>query len=270
MKRSTFSLTLIGLLLMAGLLLALTVLSPKVSADATAVGAANNLTMSGHYAEAVQLYEEQVARGVQDSTLFFNLGNTYFQQGDLGRAVLNLERAAQLNPRDADIENNLALVREQTTELFAEEAEVFGTMPVGPLAVLADITGWMTENETAVLVLSFWFLLGFLLLARRQDNSGKAQKALQVGAVLSLALLLIFGASLASRAFLQQTQPTGVVVTPTVAISDGPGAEFSTEFNLNGGTTVKIAGTQGEWVRLAVPEGVGESWLPVEAIAPIV
>jgi tetratricopeptide (TPR) repeat protein len=269
MKRSTFSLILIGLLLLAGLLMALTVLSPKISADATAVDAANNLYMSGHYAEAVQLYEEQVARGVQDSTLFYNLGNAYFQQGDLGRAVLNLKRAAQLNPRDADIENNLALVREQTTELFTEEAEVFGTMPVGPLAVLAEITGWMTENETAVLVLGFWFLLGFLILVRRQVKSGKAQKALQVGAVLALAVLVISGASLASRAYLQQTQPAGVVVSPTVAVSDGPGAEFNSDFNLSGGTTVKIAETQGAWVRLALPEGAGERWLPVEAISPV-
>ena len=266
MKRSTFSLILITLLLLAGLLLALTVLSPKVSADATAVDAANNLYMSGHYAEAVQLYEEQVARGVQDAALFFNLGNAYFQQGNLGRAVLNLERAAQLNPRDADIENNLAIVREQTTELFAEEAEVFGSMPVGPLAVLADITGWMTENETAVLVLSFWFLLSLFIIARRQTNSEKVQKALQVGAVLVLALLFISGASLASRAFLEQTQPAGVVVSPTVAVSNGPGAEFATAFSLNGGTAVNFTETQGNWVRLAVPEGAGENWLPLEAI----
>ena len=225
MKRSTFSLILITLLLLAGLLLALTVLSPKVSADATAVDAANKLTMSGHYAEAVQLYEEQVARGVQDSALFFNLGNAYFHQGDLGRAVLNLERAAQLNPRDADIANNLSLVREQTTELFSEEA-------VGPLAVLANVTSWMTGNETAVLVLGFWFLLGFLFLVHRQVKSGKARKAVQVGAALALALLLITGASMASRAFLEQTQPAGIVVSPTVAVSNGPGAEFATEFSI--------------------------------------
>ena len=107
MKRSTLSLILIGLLLLGGLFLALTILSPQVAADVTAVDAANQLYTAGHYAEAIQLYEGQVARGVQDSALFFNLGNAYFQQGDLGRAVLNLERAAQLNPRDADIQINL-------------------------------------------------------------------------------------------------------------------------------------------------------------------
>jgi hypothetical protein len=262
MKRSTLSLILIGLLLLSGLLLAATVLNPQVAADVAAVDAANQLYASGHYMEAIQLYEGQVARGVQDSALFFNLGNAYFQQGDLGRAVLNLERAAQLNPRDADIRINLSLVREQTTELFAAES-------VGPLAVLADATGWLTVNETAVIVLGFWFLLGFLLLARRQVKSGKVQKALQVGAVMVVALLLIFGASLASRSFLEQTQPAGVVVSPTVAVSNGPGMEFATDVTLRGGTTVNFTETQGNWVRLAAPAGAGENWLPLEAIEPV-
>lgn len=259
MKRSTLSLILIGLLLLAGLLLAVTALSPKVAADATAVDAANQLYMAGHYNEAIQLYEEQLARGVQDGALFFNLGNAYFQQGDVGRAVLNLERAAQLNPRDADIAINLALVREQTTELFAEE-------PEGPLALLAEGTSWMTENETALLALVFWFLLGFLLLVRRQSTSDKAKRVLRVGAVLALALLLLTGASMASRAFIQQTQPAGVVVSPTVAVSNGPGAEFVTDFNLNGGTTVNVSETQGSWIRLATPAGAGENWVPSTSI----
>ena len=125
---------------------------------------------------------------------------------------------------------------------------------------------WLTENETAVLILGFWFLLGFLILARRQAKSGKVQKAVQIGSVLVLALLLISGASLASRAFLEQTQPAGVVVSPTVAVSNGPGAEFATEFSLSGGTAVNFTETQGDWVRLAVPEGAGENWLPLEAI----
>ena len=85
MKRTTISLLLIGFLFIAGLILALTVLNPKVEADVTTVDAANQLYLSGHYDEAVQIYEGQVARGVQDSALFFNLGNAYFQQGDMGR-----------------------------------------------------------------------------------------------------------------------------------------------------------------------------------------
>jgi tetratricopeptide (TPR) repeat protein len=262
MKHKVFSLVLIGLLLLAGLLLAATFLNPKVEADATAVAAANQLYTAGHYDEAIQLYEAQVARGVEDSALYYNLGNAYFQQGDMGRAVLNLERAAQLNPRDADIANNLTFVRQQTTELFAAE-------PEGPLALLSQITGWLTVNETAVLVLGIWFLLGFLLLARRQAENARMRNILQAGAILLLVLLLLTGASLASREFLQQTLPAGVVVSPTVAISDGPGAEFATDIQLSGGMKVNVRDSQGDWLRLQAPQGAGEQWVPAAAVEPV-
>ncbi len=262
MKRNGYSLLLIGLLLLAGLAIAITILNPKVEADATAVEAANQLYVAGHYAEAAQIYEEQIARGVQDSAVFYNLGNVYFQQGDLGRAVLNLERAAQLNPRDGDIEANLALVRAQTTELFAEEA-------AGPLTTLAQITSELTENETAVLVLGIWFLLGFLLVVRQQAESKWVRKGVQYAAALVLILLLLSGASLASRTFLEQTQPSGVVVSPSVAISSEPGVEFTTKFSLSGGTAVNLVEQQGNWIRLDTPTGADDSWVPAEAVEPV-
>ena len=260
MKHKNLSLIVIGLILLAGLAVAVVVLTSAKKADANAVEAANQLYVAGHYAEAAHIYEEQLARGVQDSAVYYNLGNAYFQQGDLGRAVLNLERAAQLDPRDADIEANLALVREQTTELFAAEEAP------GPVTVLADATGWLTQNETAVLVLALWFLFVFLLMGRRQAESGRARRFFQSAAVLVLVVLLISGVSLASRSFIEQTQPAGVVVSPSVAVSSGPGAEFVTGLSIDAGTAVQVAEQQGEWLRLALPDGAGASWVPLAAV----
>lgn len=211
MKRNLLFLSGAGLLLAFILWGALSLLNPKVPADPATVDAANQLYVAGHYDEAARIYEQEVARGVQDSAVYYNLGNAYYQQGDMGRAVLNLQRAAQLDPRDEDIQANLALARQGTTELFAEE-------PTGPVAFLAALTGWLTLNETAVLVISFWFLLGFLLLAWREVEADRARRVLQIFFGVALALFLLSGVSLASRTFLAQTQP-GVVVTPSVAVS---------------------------------------------------
>jgi hypothetical protein len=224
------------------------------------VEAANQLYVAGHYAEAVRIYEGQLALGVQDSALYYNLGNAYFQQGDLGRAVLNLERAAQLDPRDADIQANLELVRGQTTELFAAEEAP------GPLSLLAGATSRLTENETAVLVLALWFAFVFLLLARRTAESERARRGLQTAAVVVLLVLLISGISLAGRSFMTRSQPLGVVVSPSVAVSSEPGAEFATGVTVGGGTAVHVAEQQGEWLRLAAPEGIEASWVPETAV----
>jgi len=211
MKRNLLFVLGSGVLLALILWGALTLLNPTVAADPATVDAANQLYVAGHYDEAARIYEQELARGVQDSAVYYNLGNAYFQQGDMSRAVLNLQRAAQLDPRDEDIQANLALAQEQTTELFVEE-------PSGPAAFLANLTSWLTINETAVLVIALWFLLGFLLLARNALTRPRAQRILQGVFGVALVLFLLAGVSLASRTFLAQTQP-GLVLTPSVAIS---------------------------------------------------
>jgi len=245
--------------MLGGLLGGLLLLNRSVPADPATVDAANQLYVAGHYEEAARVYEQELARGVQDSAVYFNLGNAYYQQGDMGRAVLNLQRAADLAPRDADIQANLALARQQTTELFTTEAE-------GPVAILAAITGWLSLNEAAILVLVLWFLLIFLVLAYRESTGARGKQVTQSLALFVLILMLLAGVSLASRSFLQQTLPPGVVVTPSVAISNGPGGGAATGTSLTAGTTVHVINQIGEWVQLDTPQGAEESWVPVNAV----
>ena len=81
--------------------------------------------------------------------------------------------------------------------------------------------------------------------------------------------MLLAGVSLASRSFLQQTQPPGVVVTPSVAISDGPGTASTSGYNLTGGTKVNVIDQINDWVRLDRPQGAGEVWVPAEAVESV-
>jgi cytochrome c-type biogenesis protein CcmH/NrfG len=81
--------------------------------------AANQLHEAGQYEDATTAYEHLVNQGVAESTLFYNLGNAYFKQGEVGRAILNYDRAARLNPRDADIQANRELARLQVVDQFS-------------------------------------------------------------------------------------------------------------------------------------------------------
>ena len=60
----------------------------------------------GQYANATDLYEKVLASGVESGNLYFNLGNSYYKQGDYGKARLNYERAMQFIPRDSDLQYN--------------------------------------------------------------------------------------------------------------------------------------------------------------------
>ena len=265
MKKNKTLLLVTGLVLTALLVIGSAILTPKVSADAKAMEAANRLYQVGNYHEAGRVYEQIIAQGVQDSTVYFNLGNAYYRQGDLGRAIVNYQRAALLNPRDADIQANLDLTREQAGIVLGLE-NALANVP-GPLGMLPDLTGnWLTLNETAVLALTFWFLAGLFLLGWRLMEPGKGRSAFRVAAVLVLFILLLTGLSLGTRIYTEQTLPGGVVIAPSVAISTEPGEQFITEYTLQNGTEVSVAETNGNWARLAVPGEAPESWVPLDSV----
>jgi len=265
MKKNIVLLGITGLFLLGLLAIGSALLTPKVSADAKAMEAANRLYQVGNYHEAGRVYEQIINQGVQDSTVYFNLGNAYYRQGDLGRAIVNYQRAALLNPRDADIQANLDLTREQTGIVLGLE-NVLANVP-GPLGLLPDLTGnWLTVNETAVFALAFWFLAGLLLLGWRLLEPGKGRSTFRLAAVLVLFILLLTGLSLGTRIYTEQTLPSGVVIAPSVAVSTEPGEMFITEYTLQSGTEVSVAETNGKWARLAVPGNAVESWVPLDAV----
>ena len=78
---------------------------------------ANNAYQNSDYSTSIALYEELVDSGIRDANVYFNLGNAYYENGQLGSALLNYRRAQQINPRDVDIGVNIALVRSERLDL---------------------------------------------------------------------------------------------------------------------------------------------------------
>jgi tetratricopeptide (TPR) repeat protein len=43
---------------------------------------------------------------VNNPYIYYNLSNAYYRNGNLGKAILNIEKALRLAPRDREIKNN--------------------------------------------------------------------------------------------------------------------------------------------------------------------
>ena len=76
----------------------------------------NQLYQGGDFAGALKAYQAVLQGGFESADLYYNLGNAHFKTGDLGRTILNYERARKLNPGDADIQANLDLARSLTVD----------------------------------------------------------------------------------------------------------------------------------------------------------
>lgn len=226
---------------------------------------ANQLYEAGQYAQAAQAYQQLVDQGIADGSLYYNLGNAHFKQGDYGRAILNYRRAQQLLPRDPDIKANLALARAQTVDQF----EV--VQDDGALSGLGNaLQSRFTLNELAMAALAAWILFVFLLIlfgSAKRDSTWR--RGLKSALVASAVVLVVGVVALGSALYVTDGQSEGVVVAAEVDVTSGPGAQYVTEFALHSGTEVELVEVRGNWARLALPGGELEGWVPANTVEPV-
>jgi tetratricopeptide (TPR) repeat protein len=223
---------------------------------------ANQSYEAGKFGEAAAIYEAIVEARIYNSDLYYNLGNAYFKQGDLGRAILNYRRAQRLTPRDADVAANLNFARAQTVD----QLETTG----GELTNLVQAAEeWLTLNEALVLALALWVLICYfavltIILPRLRPIFG------WVMAVLAL-FLMIGLISIANRLYTEWRYPPAVIVAPEVDITSGPGGseQYLVEFTLHAGTEVRLLEERPGWRRISLP-GNPQGWAPAEAVEGII
>lgn len=192
-KRSILSLAFVAVALMFGLTAASQAMSSSVQADGRAMAAANELLAAGHIDQAGAIYRQLLDQGVEDATVFYNLGNVAMLQGNPARALTLYEQAAELSPRDSDIRHNLEMAREQAGVASGSDAH-------GLLASMAQASrSLLTVNELAMLALGAWFLLGFLVLAYRHFQPGERPWVLRMAGTMALVVVVMSGVALVSR-----------------------------------------------------------------------
>ena len=60
-----------------------------------------------HYDKAISIYEALIKEEGATKQLYYNLGNAYFRANEIGKSILNYERALRLDPTDEDAKANL-------------------------------------------------------------------------------------------------------------------------------------------------------------------
>ena len=124
--------------------------SAQESSAIDVMARANEGYERGEYVEASQQYEALIDRGYSDATLYFNLGNSYLESGDLGRAILSYLRARELSPRDTEIRDSLELARGMTVDRVVAE----GGSPVESVSYFGQ--RWATRNELGIAAILLW------------------------------------------------------------------------------------------------------------------
>ncbi len=206
------------------------------------------------YRRAARRYESLVGElAIRNSKLHYNLGNAYFQLGDIGRAILNYLVALRLDPGDANAARNLEFARATRTDKLD---------PSGGKPVLETLLFWHYDFSSATRLRLFagtWVVFWGLLLLRRVGKDWVPREiAYGFGAVAALTL-----ASFAYDAVNESRTVTGVVVASETVARQGDGQSYEPAFEdpLHAGTEFRVLEERPDWQRVELPDG-RRCWLP--------
>lgn len=227
------------------------------SLDIEAFRSANLLYESGNYEEAARSYEHLSRLGYQDATLYYNLGNSYYQMDDKGRALLNYLRAKRLAPLDEDIDANLSLVRGSVSDPGAAQER-----PVPVLGQFANWLPWVSLNAATLVALLCWLVIWAVVLTLVWNRNVPYSLTLRRIAVVAGFGLLLFGVlAVGNQVSRNYWTETGVIIAQSTDVLEAPNARARTEINLDTGREVAVIETRAGWTRVRLPRTELEGWV---------
>jgi len=202
---------------------------------------ANKLYEQGKFADAAAAYTGLIQSGNSSATLYFNLGNSYFKSGQIGRAIAAYCQAELDTPRDPDIRANLQFARNQVqapSRLPSWRQRWIGKLSLTEWTVLASAASWL-----CLLLLA----LGQL---RPALKAGLRTYALTAGACAGL---LWAGTATAWR----QTRfgHRAIVIVRDANVHQGPLEESPNTFTVHDGAELLVLDTKGDWLQVTVTPG---------------
>lgn len=198
----------------------------------------------GDYKEAIHLYEEILATGLESGPLYYNLGNSYFKEKRLGKAIVNYERAKRLIPRDSDLSAN-------DEYAFSLVKSYEGMQKLSFLQrILERYCNYFTVNELTIILMSILFIMGTVHLLGLYLRWPK--KAC-IYIIVTLSVFWILNIGIITQR-IKDEKGFAVVIETTEAKFE-PYLEATTHFELPEGSKIKILKKEGEWLKVKRLDG---------------
>ena len=207
-----------------------------------------------NYKQAISFYESILKEGSTSYKLHYNLGNAYFKNNELGKAIYNYELANKLQPNNNDVKTNLKIANEKTIDKIESKENFFiGAIKSGIVTSLST-NGWAWFSIFSLvgsLLFAFMFFISHKLILKR------------LGFFLSGISFIVFISSmlLGYTALNDQQEVNFAIITNREArIREEPQQNSKSKFSLHEGTRVSVLETNDEWTNIKLENG-NEGWI---------
>lgn len=206
------------------------------------------------YREASESYAELLQYGTSAS-LYYNYANALFKSGELGKAILNYERALKLDPKNEDINFNLQYANNAKTDKIEPIEPFFAQQWIRSIGRVTTANGWAYISICsfiATLILALIYLFG-------------KHTAVRKVAFFSTLFTLLLTICSMSYAFSSKRdiehRTDAIVLSGSVSVKSSPDDSGTEVFVIHEGTKVNIRTTVGEWIEIKIADG-NLGWIP--------
>lgn len=208
-----------------------------------------------NFNQAAELYLQAAKSEGTSSALYYNLGNTFYRLGQLGRAVLYYERALKLDPTNENARTNLAFVNSRIVDRPGDRGTVMSKI-VDKIASKAHSNSWSWAALAC-----FALLLSAVAIYIFSENVTVRKVSFFGGlALLALTIVEIIIALIAANK--ATSTERAVVIAPSTQLSTSPRLpkdKSEQALLLHEGTVVEILDS------VATPtDSVNPMWLDVK------
>ncbi|MDI1354810.1 MAG: tetratricopeptide repeat protein [bacterium] len=217
---------------------------------------------SKSYKEAIASYEKLISGGFHSYQLYFNLGNSYYRDNELGKAIYYYELARKIEPNDEDVRINLGIAASKTIDKIDSKENFFITAVKSNILSSFSTRVWAWLSIISVLVTTSLFLVfvvsGNLIVKR-------------ISFVLSMLALISFVTTYSlgySALNAKYENKFGIIIIKEVRITNEPTPMAKTKFSLHEGTKIRVVENNGDWILIKLDNG-NEGWVKLSEVGII-
>jgi len=209
---------------------------------------ANNYYDNSKYLESINIYESILAEGWESSNLYYNLGNSYFRQNQIGQSIWAYNKALKMDPRNEDLIKNLSIAEAKIKDRIILPDEFYFVKVYGNFKSRYTLKEWLLAGGIIVL----FTVVSFLISEFQILNNWKIVRVVKVLMLLTVMIHLVT----LDKFFDDNDVKLGIIIDNQVKAYSGPFyGDNSILFNINEGTEVMIKQNQKNWTEIILLDG---------------